>query len=235
MKPLFLLPTFALAVTGCGSTDCLSADCGVDSPDNSGSVLDTAFSEAKKALESEGGSLPADTRATLTTAISRADVQDCDLVGIMAVRWFGDGNEFDGLLLNLDGFPVADVDGRFAPARNNLGVFAGGYTPFEDGTEPPIICTGEPEPAAGDDVTSGSGCGVKADPESIEPYTTQPIGGTYRGDRTFRGALTRGLTAMPVHGAWMATHENGGIAIGAILECDDSTDDGPILVEPVSD
>ncbi len=234
MKTLFLLPTLSLTVAGCGTTDCLNADCGVE-PADSDSALDTAFAEAKKNLEHGYSPLPRDTRSVLNASLARADDRACDLVGVMAVRWFGEGNEFDGLLLNLDGLPVAEVDGRFAPATNTLGVFAGGYTTFEDAIEPPEICTADPAPASDGDLTKGEGCAVDPATDSGDFYTTAPVGGTYRGDRTFRGALTRGPTAMPVYGAWMATHEGGGIAVGAILQCHEPSHDEPILVEPVSD
>jgi len=229
MKPLQFLSLLSIYVTGCGSSACLDADCSAD-PLDTKEMIDMGFLEATKAIEDGVVTVPSDARSKLDLALEALPTEDCVPVAFMAVRWTGHHNEFDGLLLKPNGLPVAEVDGRFAPARPDLGVFAGGYTPFEDDDPKVIICEETSASGSKPDSMDADDCVVT--PEPIGTPTTSPIGGTYLGNQTFSGSLARGATALPIEGVWMATDETGGIGIGVILACDDKVEGAPIQTDP---
>jgi len=228
MKPIKFISLFPIYVAGCGSTACLDADCSTDALDTK-EIIDMGFTQATKAIEDEVVTVPADARAKLDLALATLSTEDCIPVAFMAARWTVHNNEFDGLLLKPNGVPVADVDGRFAPAHPDFGVFAGGYTPFEDDPKV-IVCEEDPEIGDKPDVADAGGCVITPEPTDY-PYSS-PIGGTYLGNHTFSGSLMRGATALPVNGVWMATDEAGGIGIGVILACDEKFDETAPSVDP---
>jgi len=54
-----------------------------------------------------------------------------------------------------------------------------------------------------------------------DEISMETIGGVYRGDHSFSGAVSRGGQFLPVRGMWQQTTETGGFALGLILACDD--------------
>ena len=161
----------------------------------------------------------------------------CEIIAYMAARWHADGNSYDGLILSRNGGTLADIDGRFAGVRGNHGVFAGGYTVTWNGAVDPI----ETDPVRSDDE-------VTADVERDEWKSTEPVepigpvdppggakgtmAGHYTGTpQAFAGTISRGADLLPLRGMWRATDEEGGYALGAVLYCNDGTEDGPIVID----
>jgi hypothetical protein len=242
MRPLNAIFSAALTITGCQPTDCGEADC-------SGTPLDPridfepGFEEAKRELESEGIRLPDDSDERVADQIDEGLRERCEVMAYMAARWHADGTSYDGVIISRRGPVVADIDGRFAPHREDQGVFAGGYTVSWDTTAEPR----DPKPVRpdGDDRStvdtdrdeerdewkSTPSSGPTDAPSSIQGT----MGGHYSGtQQTFAGTISRGTDLLPVRGMWGATDRNGGYALGAVLDCSDSSDsmeDGPIVVE----
>ena len=127
MRQFNLLFLSALSLTACGQTDCEDADCAT-TPDARNSSFGQGFEEAKRELEADGIRLPEDADRRVKDEIEDELRDQCEVLAIMASRWTGDTNDFDGVILSRGGRVLADVDGRFAPFNPEFGVLAGGYT-----------------------------------------------------------------------------------------------------------
>lgn len=239
MRPSNAIFAAALTVTGCQPTDCADADCGED-PLDPRIAFDPGFEEAKREIESEGVRLPKDSDERVTDEIDRDLLERCEIVAYMAARWHADGTSYDGVILSRRGRAVADIDGRFAPVRDNLGVFAGGYSvswgPSMDPIETDPVRPGEDDDAREDTDSDADRDEWKSTP-STEPTGTPPsikgtMGGHYSGTpQTFGGNISRGPDLLPVRGMWKATDRNGGYALGAVLNCSDSREERPTEIE----
>ena len=110
----------------------------------------------------------------------------------MAARWGYGSNDFDGFILSPNGNIRATTDGRYAPVRPKLGVFAGAITLGGPGTDPPSDPV-EPEPditktdasvfvMSGSGSTGSDGGSVPGPPRVIAPAKTPSFGrtGAYR-------------------------------------------------------
>lgn len=224
MRPLNAIFSAALTITGCQPTDCGEADCSGD-PLDPRIALDPGFEEAKRELEREGIRLPDDSHGRVTDEIDDGLRERCEVMGYMAARWHADGTSYDGVIISRRGPVVADIDGRFAPSRENQGVFAGGYTVSWDATAGPVD-TDRDEDRGEWKPTPSSG------PADTPPITQGTMGGHYSGTpQTFAGNISRGTDLLPVRGMWKATDRNGGYALGAVLDCTDNTEDRPVEVE----
>ena len=235
MRPLNAIFTAALTITGCQQNDCLDADCAAD-PGDRPITLDPGFDEAKRELESDGVVLPDDSDVRVTDEIEPDLRERCEIIAYMAARWHADGNSYDGLILNRSGRTLADIDGRFAGVRGNHGVFAGGYTVSWGTIVEPI----ETDPVRPDDdderTADADGDEMRDEWKPTEPTEpTEPtdplarikgtMGGHYTGTpQTFAGTISRGTDQLPIRGMWKATDRDGGYALGAVLNCSDSTE-----------
>ncbi len=191
-NPLFIS---MMGLMGCAQTDCTGPECA----DTRAIDLTDGFEAARTVLEGEGIRLPKETEILVRDEID-ADLRErCELTAVMAVRWSFNPNDFDGLIISREGEALADVDGRFAPARPDLGAFAGGYT-----VVPPDRDDG----------------GLKRDLDPTSARMDGTIGGAYTSDNRFAGAISRGENPLPVRGVWIASHQGGGYAVGAVLSCE---------------
>jgi hypothetical protein len=191
-NPLFIS---MIGLMGCAQTDCTEPACA----DTRDIELADGFEAARTVLEGEGIRLPKETEILVRDEIDPDLRERCELTAVMAVRWSFNPNDFDGLIISSDGEALADVDGRFAPARPDLGAFAGGYTVIS------------PDQDDGD---------RKGNFEPTNERMDGTIGGAYTGDHRFAGAISRGENPLLVRGVWIASHQGGGYAVGAVLSCE---------------
>jgi hypothetical protein len=216
MRQFNLLFLSTLTLTGCDQADCEDADCAT-TPDARVMNFGQGFEEAKRDLEADGTRLPEDADRRVDDEIENELRDRCEVLAIMASRWTGETNDFDGIILSQGGRVLADVDGRFSPFKTEFGVLAGGYTV----TDPM-----ETDVAEVDRLPAPDGIGG-------------PIGGVYKGDHSFTAAISHGAISLPIRGMWKRTSPAGGYALGVILSCDhedgDPADPTPIKVEPTTD
>jgi hypothetical protein len=216
MRQFNLLFLSALTLAGCAQTDCEDADCAT-SPDTRSMDFGQGFEEARRAIEADGTRLPEDADRRVEDEIEDELRDQCVVLGIMATRWTGEPNDFDGVIFGPGGRTVADVDGRFAPFNPDFGVLAGGYT---------VTLPMETDVEKVDRLPAPDGIGG-------------PIGGVYRGNHSFTATIARGTISLPIRGMWKRTSPTGGYALGVILNCDDEDGDRveptPIEVDTVRD
>ncbi len=218
---LFLLTT----TFGCADLKCLEPDCALE-PGKPDPTVDAGLVEARALIEDAGTTVSHSTLTRLQAAID--DREDhCEVVAIMAARWGYGSNDFDGFILSPNGNIRATTDGRFAPVRPRLGVFAGAITLGGPGTDPPTEPI-EPEPDTTKTdamVETAEDAPVLSSP--VEPPDASPVtfslGGTYRSNQTFSGTTQGANGTLPVVGVWTPLDEEGGFAIGVFVE---SSSDG---------
>ena len=223
-KPFPIL--FLATALGCAQTRCLDADCTLE-PEANSTLIDAGLVEAKAVMADAGTVVSEATLVRIQSAINARPI-DCEVMAIMAVRWGYQANDFDGFILSPTGEIVATTDGYFAPVRPKLGVFAG---TIEDGNPytDPIVTQGPNEPdidpndqrLKGDASDSLVGTDpMPAPPDEIEDPSTlnHSLGGAYKADHTFSGAVSGPAAVVPVVGIWKPLDERGGFALGVLVE-----------------
>jgi hypothetical protein len=205
---------------GCANPRCIEPDCALD-PGEGDPPVDAGLVEARALIEDAGTLVSPRTLTRLQTAID--DREDhCEVVAIMAARWGYGSNDFDGFILSPNGNIRATTDGRFAPVRPRLGVFAGAITLGGPGTDPPSEPI-EPEPDIRKTdamVETAEDAPVLSSP--VEPPDASPVtfslGGTYRSNQTFSGTTHGPHGKLPVVGVWKPLDDEGGLAIGVFVK-----------------
>lgn len=223
-KPLPIL--FLATAVGCAQTRCLDADCALE-PEPNSSLIDAGLLEAQAVIADTGTVVSEVTLSRIQSAIDSRPT-GCEVVAIMAVRWGYQANDFDGLILSPAGEIVATTDGYFAPVRPKLGVFAGTIEEGSPYTDPVVLPdSNEPEVDPVDQGMKGDASdsliGTEPMPappdEQEEPsMLNHSLGGAYKADHTFSGAVSGAGAVVPVVGIWKPLNEQGGFALGVLVE-----------------